>query len=104
LERRTAEYIAQYLKAKRSEWEAGVFAQKRRIAEAQESLTKRDTKKAREDIRIGTKKAQEFLDRLADLRRTEPSKEDARILPLSYAPVLIAEEGHTVIRPMRYTP
>ena len=29
------------------------------VAEADESLAKRDTKKAREDIRIGTKKAQD---------------------------------------------
>jgi putative SOS response-associated peptidase YedK len=57
----------------------------------------------RTHIRIGTKKSQEFLDRLADLRRTEPNNEDARIFPLSYAPVLIAEEGRTVIKPMRYT-
>ena len=103
VERRTAGYIAQFLKAKRSEWENGVFAQKRQVAEAEESLAKRETKKAREDIRIGTKKAQEFLDRLTDLRRTEPNNEDARIFPLSYAPVLISEEDHRVIRPMRYT-
>jgi putative SOS response-associated peptidase YedK len=103
IERRTAEHITQYLLAKRSEWENSVFAQKRRVAEAEESLAKRETKKAREDIRIGTKRAQEFLDRLADLRRTEPNNEDARIFPLSYSPVLIGDEGHRVIRPMRYT-
>ncbi len=103
IERRTAAYITQYLQAKRSDWENSVFAQKRRVAEAEESLTKRETKKAREDIRIGTKKAQEFLDRLADLRRTEPNNEDARIFPLSYAPVLIYEDNHKVIKPMRYT-
>jgi putative SOS response-associated peptidase YedK len=103
IECRTAGYIAQYLHAKRSEWEKSVFAQKRRVAEAEESLAKRETKKAREDIRIGTKKAQEFLDRLADLRRTEPNNEDARIFPLSYAPVLIYEQDHRVIKPMRYT-
>jgi putative SOS response-associated peptidase YedK len=103
IERRTAGYIAHYLHAKRSEWEQAVFAQKRRVAEAEESLAKRETKKAREDIRIGTKKSQEFLDRLADLRRTEPNNEDARIFPLSYAPVLIADDGRTVIKPMRYT-
>src|SRR5277367_289476 len=54
VERRTAGHIAQFLKAKRSEWENDVFAQKRRVAEAEESLAKRETKKAREDIRIGT--------------------------------------------------
>lgn len=103
IERHTAAYITRYLQAKRNEWEKSVFAQKRRVADAEESLAKRETKKAREDIRIGTKKAQEFLDRLADLRRTEPNNEDARIFPLSYAPVLISEDGHRVIRPMRYT-
>jgi putative SOS response-associated peptidase YedK len=103
IERRTAAYIDQYLKAKRDEWEQEVFAQRRRVAEAEESLAKRDTKKAHEDIRIGTKKAQDYLDRLADLRRTEPNNEDARIFPLSFAPVLIAEAGRIVIKPMRYT-
>jgi putative SOS response-associated peptidase YedK len=102
-ERRTAAYITQYLHAKRGEWESGIFAQRRRVTEAEESLVKRETKKAREDIRIGTQKAQEFLDRLADLRRTEPNNEDARIFPLSYAPVLISEQDRRVIRPMRYT-
>jgi hypothetical protein len=53
VERRTATHIAQFLKAKRTEWENGVFAQKRRVAEAEESLARRETKKAREDIRIG---------------------------------------------------
>ena len=103
VERRTAAHITRHLQAKRTEWESGVFAQKRRVAEAEEALAKRETKKAREDIRIGTKKAQDFLGRLADLRRTEPNSEDARIFPLSYAPVLIAGEGRTIIKPMRYT-
>ena len=103
VERRTAAHIGQYLKAKRDEWEQEVFAQRRRVAEAEESLANRQTKKAREDIRIGTKKAQDYLDRLADLRRTEPNNEDARIFPLSFAPVLIAEESRIVIKPMRYT-
>jgi putative SOS response-associated peptidase YedK len=101
--RRTAAYIAQHLKAKRDEWEKEIFVQRRRVAEAEESLAKRETKKAREDIRIGTKKAQDYLDRLADLRRAEPVNEDARIFPLSFAPVLIAAEGRTMIKPMRYT-
>ena len=34
VQRRTAGYIAQYLKAKKTEWETEVFAQKRRVAEA----------------------------------------------------------------------
>jgi putative SOS response-associated peptidase YedK len=103
VQKRTAGYIAQYLKTKKAEWENEVFVQRRRLATAQESLTKKETKKAREDIRIATNKSQMFLDRLADLRRTQPNNEDARIFPMMYAPVLISENGKTIIRPMRYT-
>jgi len=103
VQKKTAGYIAQYLKTKKSEWENEVFVQRRRLATAQESLIKKETKKAKEDVRIATNKSQMFLDRLADLRRTEPNNEDARIFPMMYAPVLISENGKTIIRPMRYT-
>jgi hypothetical protein len=93
VQKRTAGYIAQYLKEKRAEWEAEVFAQKRRIAAAEESLAKKETKKAREDIRIGNAKSQALLERLADLRRTEPNNEDARIFPMMYAPLLVRENA-----------
>jgi putative SOS response-associated peptidase YedK len=102
VQKRTAGYIAQYLREKKAEWENEIFVQKRRIAGAEESLTKKETKKAREDIRIGTAKSQALLERLADLRRTEPNNEDARIFPMMYAPVLIREGDKTIIRPMRY--
>jgi putative SOS response-associated peptidase YedK len=102
VQKQTAVYIAQYLKEKKTEWESEVFAQKRRIAVAQEALAKKETKKAREDIRIGTAKFQGLLERLADLRRIEPNNEDARIFPMMYAPVLIRENDTTIIRPMRY--
>src|SRR5271163_1676950 len=45
-EHRTAAYISQYLHAKRIEWESGIFAQRRRVTEAEESLANRETKKA----------------------------------------------------------
>lgn len=73
MQRRTAGYISQHLKAKKAEWENEIFVQRRRLAEAEESFQKRETKKAREDIRIATTKVQGFLERLADLRRTEPN-------------------------------
>lgn len=102
VQKRTAKYIAQYLKAKKSEWESEVFVQRRRLAEAQESLLKKETKKAREVERIAANKSQVFLERLADMRRTEPNNEDARIFPTMYAPVLVFEDGKIVVQPMRY--
>src|ERR1700728_2710311 len=57
VQKRTAGYIAQYLKEKKAEWETEVFAQRRRLAVAQESLAKKETKKAREEIRIASSKS-----------------------------------------------
>jgi putative SOS response-associated peptidase YedK len=102
VQQRTAEYIAAYLRKRKSEWETEVFAQRRRLSAAQESLAKKETKKAREEIRIATSKSEALLERLADLRRTEPNNEDARIFPMMYAPVLIRQNDKTIIRPMRY--
>jgi putative SOS response-associated peptidase YedK len=102
VQKRTAAYIAQYLKEKKTEWETEVFAQRRRLAVAQESLAKKGTKKAKEEIRIATAKSQALLERLADLRRAEPNNEDARIFPMMYAPVIVELHGKRIIRPMRY--
>jgi putative SOS response-associated peptidase YedK len=102
VQKRTAAYIAQYLKEKKAEWEAEVFTQRRRLAVAQEFLAKKETKKAREEIRIATAKSEALLERLADLRRTEPNNEDARIFPMMYAPVIVQLDGKRIIRPMRY--
>jgi putative SOS response-associated peptidase YedK len=101
-ELRTKEYIDQYVSNRRAEWESEIFTQRRRLGGAEESLKVKETKKAREDVRIATKKIQTLLDRLTDLRRTEPIEDDERIFPLSYAPVLVQKEGETIIFPMRY--
>ena len=102
VQRRTAGYIAQYVRSKRAEWETEIFKQRARLGAAEESPQSKETKKAREDVRIAKGKIQTLLERLADLQRTVPNNEDARIFPLSYAPVLINESGRTIIRPMRY--
>ena len=81
IQTRTAGHILRYLQTKKAEWENGIFVQRRRLSSAQESLTTRDTKKAREEVRIATTKVQTLLDRLSDLRRTEPNNEDARSFP-----------------------
>ncbi len=52
--------------------------------------------------RLATAKSQALLERLADLRRAEPNNEDARIFPMTYAPVIVELDGKRMIRPMRY--
>ena len=86
-----------------AQWEQDLFAQKKRLADAQRSLAVRETRKARDEVRIASKKIETNLARLSDVRRTTPIEEDDRIFPLSYVPVIARIEGRLQIAPMRYT-
>lgn len=78
-----------------------IFAQRRRVADAQRALQSRETKKAREDVRIGTNKVAAAQKRL-DVLKGKPSDQDRRIFPGVYCPVLVAEDGRRVVKLMRY--
>jgi putative SOS response-associated peptidase YedK len=82
--------------------EQELFAQRKRLADAQRKLALKSTKVAAESARIATSKIEWALGKLADLKRSLPDPEDERIFPGWYAPVLVMEEGRRVIRPMRY--
>ena len=62
----------------------------------------KQTKKAREDVRIAGNKIERAKARLADLQRVEPKDRDSRIFPGVYAPVIVSEGGKLVIKPMLY--
>lgn len=79
-----------------------LFAQTKRLADAQRKLQGKPTKAATESARIATDKITRAKARLADLERTTPKEGDARIYPGVYAPVLVIEGGERVIKPMRY--
>jgi hypothetical protein len=101
--RRIQAHIAHYRSAQASAWEQELFKQKKRLADAQRSLKEKDTKRAREEERIATSKIENYIDRLADLKRTEARPNDSRIFPLYYAPVVVNDNERLLIRPMRYT-
>lgn len=82
--------------------EQEVFRQRRRLADAERALAVRPTKKAAEDRRIATAKVERALDRIADIKRSEPAPQDGRIYPGWYAPVMVMENGRRVVKPMRY--
>ncbi|HVI58392.1 MAG TPA: SOS response-associated peptidase family protein [Luteimonas sp.] len=82
--------------------EAEIFKQRRRVGDAERSLQTKETKKAREDVRIGTAKVEQALGRLEELKRTASESGLARIYPGSYCPVVVMEGGERLIRPMRY--
>lgn len=86
-----------------SKFEQEIFKQKKRLNDAERSLQAKETKKARDDVRIASNKIEQNKDWLSDIKRSEiiPAK-DCRIFPMSYCPVLISENGKRVVRPMRY--
>jgi putative SOS response-associated peptidase YedK len=83
-------------------FEAELFQQRARLADAERALATRTTKKAENDRRIATDKIARAQRNLSDLRRTDPVADDARIFPGHYAPVMVMKDGQRVIVPMRY--
>ncbi|WP_101927015.1 MULTISPECIES: SOS response-associated peptidase family protein [Luteimonas] len=82
--------------------EQEMFAQRKRVADAERKLQTKVTKKAQDDVRIGTNKVEAAKARLAGLKRTEAKPSDSRVFPGIYAPVMVWEDGQRVVKPMRY--
>src|SRR5690606_40087640 len=77
-----------------------LFSLRRRVADAERSLKLKDTKKARDDVRIGTNKGKAARRRLDILKGL--ASDDDRVFPGLYAPVMVWENGQRVVKPMRY--
>lgn len=97
-----ADLVRQWDRVETQSLEQEIFAQRKRVADAQRRLQAKPTKKASEDVRIGTDKVSRALARLGDLRREEPKDRDFRIFPGSYAPVVVEDNGRRLTRLMRY--
>lgn len=82
--------------------EQEVFAQRKRLADAERKLSEKPTKAATESKRIATNKVAQAMGRLSDIKRTEHKDKDARIFPGWHAPVIVMEDGKRTIKPMRY--
>lgn len=82
--------------------EQEIFVQKKRVADAERKLRDKVTKKAQDDVRIGTNKIEQVKGWLGDLKRNKPQGKDSRIYPGWYAPVMVVEDGKRIVRPMRY--
>ena len=79
-----------------------VFAQRKRVADAQRALQSKETKKAREDVRIGTNKVEAAMRRLDELKKPPSESGLGRIYPGYFCPVVVKEGDRYVVRPMRY--
>src|SRR6202051_3588392 len=67
--------------------EKDLCSQKTRLVNAERSLKEKETKKAREDVRISTTKIDTLTTKLSNLRSTDTQPDDNRIFPFVYTGV-----------------
>ena len=101
-EQRIKGAIERYRSSVASKMEKDLFTQKTRLVAAERSLNEKETKKAREDVRISTNKIAALSAKLSRLRSSEPDEEDNRIFPFVYAGVIVNKAGQNLLTPMRY--
>jgi putative SOS response-associated peptidase YedK len=101
-ERRIKSLIDQYRNAETTKLEQEIFAQRKRLADAERTLAVKPTKAATESKRIATDKVEKALTRLDRLKAVKPHPAEARIFPLHYAPIVIQDGARRVVRLARY--
>lgn len=101
-EQRIRELIDQHRAATTTKFEQDLFAQKKRLADAQRKLKVKETKSARNDERIATTKIETALEKLALLKGTQWHEDDDRLFPMSYGPIVAEHEGRRLVRLARY--
>lgn len=101
-QRRIRALIDQYRAAMVATLEAEIFAQRRRLAEAERKLATKPTKAAGESRRIAGAKIEAALNRLPLYRGWQPTALDDRIFPFHFAPIVMHVEGRPVLRLARY--
>ncbi|MEO8672887.1 MAG: SOS response-associated peptidase family protein [Tahibacter sp.] len=101
-EQQIQEWIETYDAQQTSTLQQEIFKQRKRLADAERTLSIKTTKAATESQRIARDKVAWALAKLADLKRNEPQERDSRIFPGWYAPVMVMENGKRVLKPMRY--
>jgi putative SOS response-associated peptidase YedK len=101
-ERKIKEYIDEYRSAEITKLEREVFAQKKRLADAERTLAARPTKAAAESQRIATNKIEQALTRIERLKAEKPHPDEARIFPLHFAPIVMQVGAKRLMRLARY--
>jgi putative SOS response-associated peptidase YedK len=102
VERRIKALIDEHSAGQRVKFEQELFAQRKRLADAERSLQVKPTKTAAQSKRVASEKVDWLLGKLAELRQTEPKEDDYRIFPGYYSPVIVMENGERAVKLMRY--
>jgi len=82
--------------------EREVFAQRKRLADAERTLASKTTKAATESKRIAGNKIDQAMTRLERLKAVKPHVAEARIFPMHYAPIVLQDGDRRVMRLGRY--
>ena len=101
-ERRIKAHIDQYRNAEITKLERELFAQKKRLADAERILASKPTKSAAESQRIAGNKIAQALARLERLKADKPHPDDARIFPFHFAPIVTQVGDRRLLRLARY--
>jgi putative SOS response-associated peptidase YedK len=101
-ERRIKAAIDEHRSKTATKIERDLFSQKTRLVNAERSLKEKETKKAREDVRIATSKIAALSTKLSDLRSPDLKPDDDRIFPFVYTGVIVRKDGQNLLTPMRY--
>ncbi|MEO8062402.1 MAG: hypothetical protein ABI821_06620 [Pseudomonadota bacterium] len=101
-ERKIKSLIDEYRSTEVAKLEREVFAQRKRLADAERTLASKTTKAAAESKRIATNKIESAMTRLDRLKATKPHVAEARIFPMHYAPIVIQDGARRVMRLARY--
>jgi putative SOS response-associated peptidase YedK len=102
MERRIKAFIDEYRTAEVTRLERELFAQRKRLADADRTLASKATKAAAESKRIATNKIEQAMTRLDRLKATKPHPAEARIFPMHYAPIVLQDGDRRVMRLGRY--
>jgi putative SOS response-associated peptidase YedK len=102
VEQQIHELIAQRRAAQAMAWQQDLFAQKKRLADAERKLASKETKAASESRRIAGNKIEALVKKLKLLDDPQRHAADGRIFPMHYAPIIINDGGRKVIRLARY--
>jgi putative SOS response-associated peptidase YedK len=101
-ERAIKALVERYRKEQVTKLEAEIFAQRKRLADAERKLAVKETKAAAESKRIAGTKVQQAMGKLSRLTDDKPHSNDYRIFPRNYAPILLVRNGEKVLVPARY--
>jgi putative SOS response-associated peptidase YedK len=101
-EQRIHQLIVAQRAATISALEQDLFAQRKRLADAERKLAVKATKAASEGRRIAIDKVEKIVRRLGVLNDPKPRDSDGRFFPMHHVPLIVSDGGRKVIRLARY--